>query len=116
MGKSVLTELFETEEKIRILRYVAEQSPVTATTVVAATGTSKALVLRYLYLLARNGFCMQRGREYTWHKNARSLVVKRLLNIDLLVAAVSLPRWARKIGIYGSYAEGTNTAGSGLYL
>ena len=116
MGKSVLTELFKTEGRIHILRYVAERSPATATIVITAIGTSKTLVLRYLRLLARNGFCMQRGREYTWHKNARSLVVKRLLNIDLLVAAVSLPRWARKIGIYGSYAEGTNTAGSGLYL
>ena len=100
MGKSALAELFETEEKIRILRHVAKRNPVTATTVVAATGTSKALVSRYLRLLVRNGFCMQRGREYAWRKNARSLAAKRLLNIDLLEAAVSFPGWARGIGVY----------------
>lgn len=116
MGKSALAELFETEEKIRILRRVAKRNPVTATTVVAATGTSKALVSRYLRLLVRNGFCMQRGREYAWRKNARSLAAKRLLNIDLLEAAVSFPGWARGIGVYGSYAGGTNTAGSDLDL
>ncbi|WP_244987659.1 nucleotidyltransferase domain-containing protein [Methanoculleus chikugoensis] len=86
------------------------------TTVVAATGTSKALVSRYMRLLSRNGFCTQRGRVYAWNENARSLAVKRLLNIDLLMTAVVLPEWARGIGVYGSYAEGTNTAGSDLDL
>ncbi|WP_214083926.1 helix-turn-helix domain-containing protein [Methanoculleus sp.] len=116
MGKSVLTELFKTEERIRILRHIAERSPVTATAVAAATGTSKALVSRYLRLLAQNGFCTQRGREYAWNENARSLAVKRLLNIDLLMTAVVLPEWAQGIGVYGSYAEGTNTADSDLDL
>ncbi|MBA7473518.1 hypothetical protein ES707_08858 [subsurface metagenome] len=81
-----------------------------------ATGTSKPLVSRYLRLLVQNDFCTQRGREYAWNENARSLAVKRLLNIDLLVAAVPLPEWARGIGVYGSYAEGTNTADSDLDL
>ena len=54
MGKSALTELFETEEKIRILRRVAKRNPVTATTVVAATGTSKALT--GVRLILRGGY------------------------------------------------------------
>lgn len=116
MGKPVLTELFKTEERIRILRYVAGQRQVTTTAVAGATETSKPLVSRYLRLLVKGGFCTQRGRAYTWNENARSLAVKRLLNIDLLAAAVPLPEWSRGIGIYGSYAEGTNTADSDLDL
>ena len=116
MGKPVLTELFKTEERIRILRYVAGQRQVTTTAVAGASGTSKPLVSRYLRLLVKGGFCTQRGRAYTWNENARSLAVKRLLNFDLLAAAVPLPEWSRGIGIYGSYAEGTNTADSDLDL
>lgn len=116
MRKPALTELFKTEERIRILRYVARRSPVTTTAVVGATGTSKPLVSRYLRLLVQNDFCTQHGREYTWNENARCLAVKHLLNIDLLVAAVPLPEWARGVGVYGSYAEGTNTADSDLDL
>jgi hypothetical protein len=116
MEKPVLTELFKTEERIRILRHVAGRSPVTATAVAGATGTSKPLVSRYLRLLVQSGFCKQNGREYSWNENARSLAVKRLLNIDLLVTAVPLPEWARGIGVYGSYAEGTNTVDSDLDL
>jgi DNA-binding transcriptional ArsR family regulator len=56
MGETALTELFKTEERIRILRYVAERSPVTATAVTRATGASKPLVSHHLRLLARNGF------------------------------------------------------------
>jgi DNA-binding IclR family transcriptional regulator len=65
MEKPVLTELFKTEERIRILRHVAGRSPVTATAVAGATGTSKPLVSRYLRLLVQSGFCKQNGREYS---------------------------------------------------
>jgi len=59
MGKPVLTELFKTEERIRILRYVAGQRQVTTTAVTGATGTSKPLVSRYLRLVAQCNFCTQ---------------------------------------------------------
>jgi len=116
MREAGLSELFKTEERIRILRYVAGQRTVTATAVVEATGTSKALVSRYLHLLVREEFCTRHGRMYIWQENARSLATKRLLNIDLLRAQVPLPEWARGIGVYGSYAEGTNTAESDIDL
>ncbi len=53
---------------------------------------------------------------YIWQENARSLATKRLLNVDLLRELVRLPEWARGIGVYGSYAEGTNTAESDIDL
>lgn len=92
-GKTVFIELFKTKERIRILRYVAKRSPVTATAVPGATGTSKPLVSRYLRLLAKNGFCVQHCREYTWNQNARSLAAKRLLNTDLLMTVVPFPEY-----------------------
>ena len=41
---------------------------------------------------------------------------KRLINITLLEASLSFPDWARGIGIYGSWARGTNTIESDLDL
>ncbi|KUG20052.1 MAG: nucleotidyltransferase domain-containing protein [Methanomicrobiaceae archaeon] len=116
MREPVLSDLFRTEERIRVLRYVAGRQTVAATGVVEATGVSKALVSRYLHLLVREEFCTQDGRAYLWEENARSLAVKCLLNIDLLMAVVPLPGWAGGIGVYGSFAEGTNTADSDLDL
>ena len=51
MRETGLNELFKTEERIRILRYVVGPRTAAARTVVEAAGTSNALVLRYLHLL-----------------------------------------------------------------
>ncbi len=51
MRETGLSELFKTEERIRILRYMAGQRTAAARTVVEAAGTSKTLVSRYLHLL-----------------------------------------------------------------
>lgn len=37
-----------------------------------------------------------------------------MCNLDLLRLAISMPQWARGIGIYGSWAKGTNTTESDL--
>ncbi len=42
--------------------------------------------------------------------------VKVLLNLDRLMPLVFLPRWAIGIGMYGSWATGTNTRSSDLDL
>ena len=83
MREAGLSELFKTEERIRILRYVAGQRTVTATAVVEATGTSKALVSRSC--TCQEEFCA------AWPDVSGgngSLATKRLLNIDLLRAQV----------------------------
>ena len=51
MRETGLNELFKTEKRIRILRYVAGPRTAAARTVAGAAGTSNALVLRYLHLL-----------------------------------------------------------------
>lgn len=114
MTAAELAEVFRTEERVRILRHVAEQGPVTATAIVRAEGVSKALVSRYLRRLEDGGYLVRQGRAFVWLDHARGRSVKRLLTADRLAPVLRLPVWARGIGIYGSYAEGTNTLGSDL--
>lgn len=114
MTAGELAEVFRTEERVRILRHVAERGTVTAMAIVRAEGVSKALVSRYLRRLEDEGYLVRQGRTYVWLDHARGRSVKRLLTADRLAPVLRLPVWAMGIGIYGSYAAGTNTAGSDL--
>jgi predicted nucleotidyltransferase len=116
MAETDLPEIFKTKERMRILDYVSKRDHVTATGVVSGTGASKALVSRYLRLLVRAGLLGKEDRTYRWKQSARSAAIKRLLNIELLTGAIELPDWADGIGVFGSFAEGTNTIESDIDL
>jgi len=108
----MLPELFKSEDRLRILRYVAERENVTVQTVAAATRVSKPVVSRYLHLLTERGLCERTGRILSWVPSPVGSAIKRLLNIVLLDSHLPSAGWAEGIGIYGSFARGTNTAGS----
>lgn len=114
MTKELLCELFKTEERIKIIRYIARESTFTAVSVVEVTGTSKGHVSRYLNLLSGYGIVIREGRRYRWIENAESIQIKKMLNIDMLWRYISLPEWAEGIGVYGSVAEGMDTKESDL--
>ena len=59
----MLPELFKSEDRVRILRYVAERKNVTVQTTAQGTGVSKPVVSRYLNLLIEKGLCERSGRE-----------------------------------------------------
>lgn len=113
METEFLCELFKTEERIRILRYIAREQEFSSVSVVEATETSKGHVSKYLNLLARDGLVVKEGRRYRWVENAVTRQVKKVLNIDLL-RGIDLPSWADGIGVYGSVAEGRDRTGSDL--
>jgi predicted nucleotidyltransferase len=111
-----LPALCRTKERIILLRAVLAVPECTVQQVAAKTGLSKGLVSPYLSLLEREGLLERSGRTY-WQKiSPLTAAIKRLLNIDLVAAAFRKPAWASGIGMYGSWAEGTNTEDSDIDL
>ncbi len=116
MNSTMLPELFKSKERIRILHHVSLQTSFTVQSVVDATGVSKGLVSQYLNMLIREQMLSRNKRSITRQQTTFWKAIKRILNLDLLRGTIALPPWARGIGIYGSWAEGTNTAKSDLDL
>ena len=112
----MLSGLFRTEDRIRILRYVLYHSPCTVMQVATATGTSKGLVSRFLPVLVSGGLLAREGRRFNWVDGPVTRSVKVLLNLERLEPAIPLPEWAGGIGVYGSWADGTNTDESDIDL
>ena len=113
---TVLSGIFKTEDRVRVLRYVLYHSPCTVMQVAAATGTSKGHVSRFLPFLVSCGLLAREGRRFDWVDGPVTRSVKVLLNLERLDPVVPLPDWAEGIGMYGSWAEGTNTDESDLDL
>jgi predicted nucleotidyltransferase len=110
----MLIELFKTEERAKVLRYVMFRKSLRVAEVSRATGVTKGLVSRYLRLLVAHGLLQKEGREYSPHDGAHSRAIKLLLNLERIdLAALSLGS-ARGLGIYGSWARGTNRQESDL--
>ena len=90
----MLIELFKTEERAKVLRYVMFRSSFSVAEVSRATGVTKGLVSRYLRLLMEHGLLQKEGREYSPHDGAHSRAIKLLLNlekIDLSTLSWALP-------------------------
>jgi len=113
---TLLTDLFRTRERTILLTEVLDRTSCTVQEITDATGITKGLVSRFLALLARERILARDGRTYRIVPSALTRQIKILLNISRARAVVSLPAWARGIGLYGSWADGTNTRESDLDL
>ena len=60
----MLTDLFKSEERVKILYYVLYRDYVGVTQVYKATGTNKGLVSGYLNKLARYGLLRKIDKKY----------------------------------------------------
>ena len=110
----MLIELFKTEERARILGYVMFRNSFRVAEVSRATGVTKGLVSRYLRLLVERGLLQKEGRKYSSHDGAHSRAIRLLLNLERIdLSALSLG-FARGLGLYGSWARGTNDRESDL--
>jgi len=112
----MLTDLFRTEERERILACTLDRPACTVQEIADATGITKGLVSRYLAALAARGILVRRERIYNLQYTAMTRHLKKIVNIDRVQSAVSRPEWASGIGLYGSFAQGTNTRESDLDL
>ncbi len=110
----MLVELFKTEERVRILRHVMFSSDFTVSEVSRTTGINKGLVSRYLRYLEERGLLQRDGRKYSPMDGALSRAVKLLLNLESIdLSSLSLGT-AKGLGLYGSWARGTNRQDSDL--
>ncbi len=110
----MLVELFKTEERVQILRYVMFSSDFTVSEVSRTTGVNKGLVSRYLRYLEKQGLVRKDGRRYSPLDGALPRAVKLLLNLENLdLSSLSLGA-AKGLGLYGSWAKGTNDQDSDL--
>lgn len=112
----MLTELFRTEEREKILAVTLDRRTCTVQEIADATGITKGLVSRYLASLAARGILVRKERTYILQYTAMTRHLKKILNIERVQAAIALPAFATGIGMYGSYAQGTNTRDSDLDL
>ena len=104
-----LSALFRTGERITLLRAALNVPACTVQQITSKTGLSKGLVSPYLALLARDGLLAKNDRTYHLKFSPLTVAIKRLLNIDRITAVGKKPVWSSGIGLYGSWAEGTNT-------
>lgn len=111
---SMLPSLFKSEDRIRILRSVSLIETISVRGVSAETGVSKGLASLYLNILVDFGLLSRKNRAFHRKNSDIWRVIKLLLNLDMLRPSLSLPPWAMGIGIYGSWARGTNTSDSDL--
>jgi len=110
----MLSELFKTEERAKILRYVMFRSSFSVAEVSRATGITKGLVSRYLRCLVEHGLLQKEGRRSSPLDGAYSRAVKLLLNLERFdLSALSFGS-AKGLGLYGSWAKGTNHQDSDL--
>jgi predicted nucleotidyltransferase len=115
-NRNALSELFRTSERITLLRAVLNQPACTVQQVAGKTGISKGLVSKYLAMLEYQDLLSRQDRVYHLNTTARTSAIKRLLNVDLVLCVLNKPAWASGIGMYGSWAEGTNTEESDIDL
>ena len=110
----MLNELFKTEERAKVLRYVMFRKSLRVAEVSRATGVTKGLVSRYLRLLVEYGLLQKDGREYSTRDGAHSRAIKLLLNLERIDLSTHSLGSARGLGLYGSWARGTNHQESDL--
>lgn len=116
----MLTELFKTEERAKILHYVMFRSGLSVSEVSKVTRVNKGLVSRYLRFLEGLGLLKRDGSKYALLDGALPRAVRLLLNLEKLDLSTfdSSPfdgtKGIKGLGLYGSWANGTNNLESDL--
>ena len=110
----MLTELFKTKERVRIISYILYQKSFTVNQVSNETGITKGLVSRYLKYVHGAGLFTKTRNLYQPIDCAHARAIRLLLNLNKINIKPLDIDWATGIGIFGSWAEGTNTYESDL--
>jgi predicted nucleotidyltransferase len=112
----MLTELFKTKERVRIISYIIYQKNFTVNQVSNETGVTKGLVSRYLKYVHGTGLLTKSRQLYQLEDCAHTRALKLLLSLNKINIKSLDIDWTTGIGIFGSWAQGTNTYESDLDL
>jgi predicted nucleotidyltransferase len=110
----MLTELFKTQKRIDILNYVLYNDGTNVTEISRQTKVSKGLVSRFMGYLENFDLIEKTKRKYYKKNTEKTKIIKTLLNLEKLNINTKNIQWADTIGVYGSWASGTNTSESDL--
>ena len=110
----MLTELFKTKERVRIISFIFYQKSFTVNQVSNETGITKGLVSRYLKYVHGVGLLLKTKNSYQPIDCAHTRAIKLLLNLNKINIKSLDIDWITGIGIFGSWAQGTNTHESDL--
>jgi predicted nucleotidyltransferase len=110
----MLIDLFKTEERVKILRYIMFHSRFTVAEISMITGITKGLVSRYLRYLEDHELLFREGRKFSPRDSAQTRAIKLLLNLERINLSTLNLDFALSLGLYGSWARGTNHHDSDL--
>ncbi len=109
-----IQELFSTEERSRILEHVMFRENLRVTQISRALNLSKGLVSRFMRTLQANGLVRKAGNLYTPTDDFVAREVRRLINLSKVKLRRIDKEGIEGLGLYGSWARGTNTIESDL--
>jgi predicted nucleotidyltransferase len=104
-----LQELFSTDERLRILEHVMLREDQRVSMISRECGLSKGLVSQFMRTLQANGLVRKVGNLYSPTDNFISREVRRIINLSKVRVRRMDRRSILGLGLYGSWARGTNT-------
>jgi predicted nucleotidyltransferase len=109
----MLSKIFSSKERIKVLEYVMYKDSIKVTEVSNELALSKGFISEYLNLLYKNRI-LNKKNGYQLSRNPLNNAIKILLNINKIdISRIKKP-FIKGIGLYGSWAKGTNMHNSDL--
>lgn len=105
----MISQLFKTQERLKILHEALLSRTITVTEISKDTGVSKGLVSRYLNEMKEEGLLERKGRNYYQINQPITRAIKVFLNLNILRWNEITAEWIESAALYGSWASGTNT-------
>jgi predicted nucleotidyltransferase len=109
----MLSDIFSSDKRIKILEYVLYQDYCTVSTVARELSLSKGFVSTYLLMLNKKAI-LRKGKGYQPTNTPQTRIIKILLNVNKIDLSKIKKPFVKGIGLYGSWATGTNTIKSDL--
>ena len=109
----MLSKLLSSKERIKVLEYVLYRKSIKVSEVSKELRLSKGFVSEYLYFLYKNKI-LDKNNGYSLNNNYMTKAIKILLNANKIDVSKIKKPFIKGIGIFGSWANGTNMYTSDL--
>lgn len=109
----MLSKLLSSKERIKVLEYVIYRDSFKVTEVSKELSLSKGFVSEYLNFLYENKI-IGKNKAYKYKNNPLTNSIKLMLNINKINISKIKKSFIKGIGLYGSWADGTNMYDSDL--